>query len=62
MLLVLLISLLVALVAAALVVVPHARRGRIELPRRKRRILPGGQPVPDDLTKDGYTDDQQYLM
>ncbi len=62
MLLAVLISLLLALVVAGLVVL-HARRGRIKLPRRKRRLLPGGQPVPDDLAKDdGYTDDQQYLM
>jgi len=60
MLLVVLVVLL-ALVAGLLVL--SLRKGRIELPRRKRHgILPGGGTVPDDLSKDASTDDQRFLM
>jgi len=59
-----LIAVVVALALLVVVLLALAlRRGRIELPRhRKRRILPGGGPVPDDLSKDAYTDDQRFLM
>jgi hypothetical protein len=51
-----------ALLLAGLLV-GRRRRGRAPVPRTKRReLLPGGLPMPDDLEQDAYTDDQRYLM
>jgi hypothetical protein len=29
---------------------------------KRQQVLPGGGPVPEDLAKDAYTDDQRFLM
>jgi hypothetical protein len=53
---------LLLLAVAGVVIVRLRRRGALRPPGRPRQILPGGGPVPEDLTQDAFTDDQRYLM
>ena len=57
-------SIVVTLLLAAVLLVLGMRGGRLELPRRPRhrRILPGGKAVPEDLSQDASTDEQRFLM
>lgn len=51
------------LLGVAFVVIVRLRKARGVSPRAKHQpILPGGGAVPEDLTKDAFTDDQRYLM
>jgi hypothetical protein len=53
---------LLLLVAAVVVILRLRRGGSLAQRSKPRAILPGGGPVPEDLTKDGFTDDQRFLM
>jgi len=53
---------LLLLAAACVVILRQRRTGDAPRPGKPRKILPGGGPVPEDLTKDAFTDDQRYLM
>ncbi len=57
------LGLLLALAAFGVFAWRRRRRSAARVPRVKRQhILPGGGPVPEDLAKDAYTDDQRFLM